>query len=222
MHHIRPLVTSAARGMRIMVAALALGLLAGCASTTMSTYRDPGTTGRSAMGSVAVFAIDGDLGSRQTVETVAVTRLTEATGTRAVRAIDLLPPTRNIPPEEATRILQEAGIEGVLFLVLTDAYSDTYETPGTARTTGFGTLYGNSLYLHSTTTYQRGHTYTRPRTEHELKLVDVRSGQVVWMSTSRTRGNAYAGDGTMADSLARSTVNALLREQLVKPVPQAP
>ncbi len=196
-------------------------LLGGCAWTNMNTYRDPASSGRSPMGSVAIFAIVTDLGSRQTVESVAASRFGELTATHAVRAMDLLPPTRQIPPEEAAKILLASGVDGLLFIILTDTYTETYQAPGTATTSGFASVYGNTVNYQGHTTYTPGAHYTKPRNAFDLKLADLRSGDIVWISSTLTRGNAFADDSVMADSLARSTVKELLGQQLVLPRTEA-
>ncbi len=190
-------------------------LLNSCASTRMDTYRDPSSYSRSPMKGVAVFAIVDDLGSRQTVESLVADRFIELTGAHAVRAMDLLPPTRQIPSDEAAKILLDSGVDGVLFMILTDAYTD--QASGTATTTGFATVYGNTVRYRERTTYTPG----KPRATYDLRLADLRTGEIVWISSTVTRGNAYANDSVMAKSLARSTIKELLAEQLVLPQAEA-
>ena len=196
---------------------LAMLMVGSCAETRMNTYRDPASIGRSPMGSIAVFAIARDLGSRQRVESIATKRLTELTGTRAVPAINLLPPTRQFSPDEATKALTDAGIDGVLFIIPADVDFQIYQPPGTEPTTGFASIYASTIYLQGYTTYPPGRRMRKPRNTYDLKLADLRAGDISWISSTITRGNAYADAATMADSLVRATIEHLLVEQLVLP-----
>ena len=195
-----------------------LVLLTGCAWTSMNSYRDPTSHGRDPMSGIAIFAVIGDLGLRQTVELVAAKRFTELTSTRAVRAMDLLPPTRQISAQEATKTLLDSGIDGVLFMILTDAYTETYQAPGMAMTSGFASIYGNSINYQGQTTYVPGARTTKPRNTYNLMMADLRTGDIVWIASTFTRGNGYADTSVMTDSLVRSTIKELLAERLLLPL----
>jgi hypothetical protein len=186
----------------------------------MNTYRDPGSVGRQPFTRLAIFAIVGDLGQRQAVEAIGVQRVQERTEASAVRAIDILPPTRQLSPEQAVAELDRLGIDGVLFLILTNAYVDVYQMPGTATTTGFASVYRSSAYsgtvqYREETTYRPGARLSKPREAHELKLADMKTGSLVWISSSFTRGNAFADASVMAESMVKTAIGELIGEGLV-------
>ena len=99
-------------------------------------------------------------------------------------------------------------------------YTDTYQAPGTATTSGFGQVYGNTMYYQGTTTYQPGATFSKPRMAFDLKLADLSTGEIVWIGSAFTRGNAFADLVAMADSVGQTAAAELLREGLVRPKPR--
>jgi hypothetical protein len=176
--------------------------------------------GREPFTRLAIFAVVGDLARRQSVETLAVTRIKEETTSDAVRAIDLLPPTRTFTAEEAASQLTGAGADGVLFVILTDSYVERYQAPGVSTTTGFGTVYGGSVYYQGQTIHQPGAQFSKPREAHELKLADLTTGDIVWISSSFTHGNAFADSEVMADSMLKAALRELTKEGFVRAKPE--
>ena len=203
-----------------LILAIASPSLEGCAWTNMSTYRDPVSVGHGPLSRIAIFAVVGDLAKRQTVESLAVELIKERTLADAVRAIDLLPPTRVFTAEEAAVELTKAGADGALFIILTNAYVDHYQMPGTSTTTGFGSVYGGTIYYQGQTIHQPGAQFSKPREAHELKLADLSTGSLVWISSSFTRGNAFADDEVMADSMVKVALEELAKEGLLRPRPK--
>jgi hypothetical protein len=56
---------------------------------------------------------------------------------------------------------------------------------------------------------------SKPNVEFETRLLDPSSGGTLWMSSSVTRGNAFAEFDTLMYSLAREVVRRLEQEQFL-------
>ncbi len=192
-------------------------LLTGCASTRLTSFRDPDFTVRN-FHKILVIVPLSDLESREAAETAFADRLT-AHGVEALTALQILAPTRTYTKGELAKILSENKIEGVLIVMPTDAYTKQTYIPRSSSTYGQGTLSGNTLSYSANTQYHGGYSVSKPRVKYELKLFDVPSGKIAWIGTSITRGNAFAHFITMIDSLAATAVRRLDEEGLLRGEP---
>jgi hypothetical protein len=91
------------------------------------------------------------------------------------------------------------------------------QTSSTTKTKGEVNVYGNTARYKekSTTTYQGGYTLNKPWAEFETKLYDVSNVQMAWISSSFTKGNAYANRNTVINSYSGKTVDQLLEDNLI-------
>ncbi len=197
-------------------AACVLGLLliVGCATTNLTSFRDPEFAGKN-LHKILVVVPFSDLESRQTAETAFVNRFA-GYGVEAVPSMQMLMPTRTYTNEELAKILFENKVEGVLIVKLTDVSSTQTYVPQSSSTYGQGTLSGNTINYSSQTYSYGGYYISKPRVRFELQLFDVSSGKVAWVGTSLTRGNAYARFKTLINSLAGSAVRQLVQDGLVQ------
>jgi len=165
---------------------LALLVLAGCASTQMTSIRDPSAPART-YGRILVIAPFSDLQSRMQAEQAFVQLL----GTRNIAALPSIlsfPPTRAYGEPDIARILRDNQVDGILVLRLTDASTEQVYIPPSASTTGTTTVVGNTLNYSVQTQYSGGFFVSKPRVRFELRLLDTLIGQTVWLATSLTPG----------------------------------
>lgn len=188
-------------------------LLASCAATRMTTVRDPSAP-RSSFRNILVIAPFSDLGSRTEAENSFVARLGER-GVVGIPSITVMPPLKEYVEEELLQILDESGADSILIISLTDAYTKETYVPQSSTTTGSASLYGNVVNYSSRTQYHGGYYISKPRVHYELRLLDVSTGNTVWLATSLTRGNAYADFNTLIDSLARTAVRKLEEDGVI-------
>jgi hypothetical protein len=103
-----------------------------------------------------------------------------------------------------------------LLIILTDAYTSKSYVPPTTTTRGTASSSGNVVNYYGTTQQYGGYYVSKPRVKYEIQLFDVETKKMAWISSSYTRGNAYAGFRTMANSLAAATVGQLAKDGLLK------
>ncbi|GAH01571.1 unnamed protein product, partial [marine sediment metagenome] len=73
-----------------------------------------------------------------------------------------------------------------------------------------------SLYYRSYTQEYGGYYISKPNVKFEIRLFDSRSGQVAWLATSLTKGNAFADYDALANSLAKKVVEMLIEEDMLE------
>lgn len=194
---------------------VATSLLSGaCASTQMTPVRDPSASAL-AYQRLLIIAPFSDLGFRMQAESAFVAELANK-GVHSISSISVLLPTRTYSNEELAGILRDAGADGVLLVTLTGAYTQHSYVPPSSTTTGTATLSGNILNYSGRKQYYGGYYISNPRIHYELRLFDVSTGETTWVATSLTRGNAFAGFETLTQSLARTAIEKLRGDGMIK------
>jgi hypothetical protein len=110
-----------------------------------------------------------------------------------LRAIDIIPPVKEYSNEEFKTIFAEKNIDGVLIVQLTDAYTKT--TYQSRSQTTYNPYTGINTQTNT-------NAINKPRREYAVNIYDSKTSETVWMSTSVTKGNAFADEGTLLKSLA--------------------
>jgi hypothetical protein len=217
----------------------AVGLLTGCVSTSISSYRDPAYTEKS-YASFVVVAGFFQIGNQSYLESELVEELSER-GIEAFRGIDILPPTRDLGPEEITQALRGSGAEAVLFVELTDFrtvgtyFPPTYHTRGIVSTEEgvalvndisgtppedcFQSGEGRPVYVNLTTTQTGGNTVESPVADTRIAVMDLGTGDMVWLADATTEGRADSSRKDMADSLAGQIISQLTESRMLTPTP---
>ena len=197
-----------------IVLALCL-LLPGCVATTkVASYTDPGYVTANKFHHVIVMCGVATLAERQQAESIAVAELAKI-GVRGTRAIDILPPTRNLSSEEVAEATSKVGADSVLIMRLGDRdVAHTYVPPTyhPGKTTSTVNFYGSQAYV---TTYQSpgyttgGYNIKKPRATYSAELYELKSGAMVWRGEGSSRGNAFASFEDLTLSAAREFVKTL-------------
>ena len=188
--------------------------IGGCASTSMTTFRDP-SFATTIYHRILVVAPFVDLESRTKAEAAFVERLAKYS-VEGVPSIRIFMPTRTYTNEELLKLLSENMIDGVLLVTFTDAYTTQAYMPASSSTYGQATLTGNTVNYSAHTQQYGGYYISKPRVRYEMRLYDVLTGNTAWVATSLTRGNAFARFDTLISSLADTAVEKLRDDGLLK------
>ena len=197
---------------------LSLIILVGCASTRMTSFTDPDYQ-KAEFKRILVVANTNDLEDRQKLESKMVEEFSNI-GVFALESFRLFPPTRELTDEDKVELLLKYDIDAFISISVGESgVSEVYvpQTSSTTKTKGNVNVYGNTATYKekSTTTYQGGYTLNKPWAEFETQLYDVSNGQMAWIATSFTGGNAYANRNTVIDSYCGKTVDQLLEDKLI-------
>ncbi len=179
---------------RLTTISVSLLFLSSCATTSISSYTDPAFTGVT-FGSVAVWADTSDLEWRQDLETSMQERIVSTTGAKAIRTIDIAPPTRGYDAIEMFQLMQGVGVEAVIVVAFTET--------GVAQTVS-GNEYG--IY-----------TSDMPWAEAAVDLYQVESGTKVWTGTAKTQGGDLANWDIVRRSAGNKVITDLLANGLLPP-----
>ena len=179
------------------VAAL-LGLtLAGCASTSLTSYQDPAFATAS-FGKVAVLATGVQLDEQIALENQLVGALRNKR-VAAESTLRVFPPTRAVSDEEMRAALRADGYDSILYVQRVEAGSKN--EPSWTQMFGGDAAYNTAEHLYAS---------------FDTSLVNLESNQVSsWVASARTGGSEYAGSEQILDSFANRTADALEGRQLL-------
>lgn len=211
------------KSMKYFISLFVAFLIVSCASTKMTSFKDPDYQ-KAEFKRILIVANTNDLEDRQKLESKMVEELSNI-GVFALESFRLFPPTRELTDEEKVNLLLKNDIDAFISISVGESGVDEVYVPQTSSTTktkGEVNVYGNTARYKekSTTTYQGGYTLNKPWAEFETKLYDVSNGQVAWISSSFTKGNAYANRNTVINSYCGKTVEQLLEDNLITKVQQ--
>ena len=200
------------------ISLLIIILLFGCASTRMTSFKDPDYQ-KADFKRILVVANTSDLEDRQRLENRMVESFTNV-GVYAVESYKLFPPTRNLADDEKVKIILKNNIDSFISISVGESgVNEIYVPPtgSTTRTEGNVSVYGNTANYRqkSKTTYQGGYNLSKPWAEFETKFYDVSNGRMAWIASSFTGGNAYAKRNTVINSYCGKTVDQLLNDKLI-------
>ena len=188
--------------------------LSGCASTTLSTISNPELS-QIKFGKILVVAPFSDIGLRKQTEDAFIAKF-NLSGMNAISSIQRIPPVKDYNEQELLKILEQDKIDGILVVGLKDYWTSQSYVPKSSSSRGSASLYGNSLHYQSYTQEYGGYYISKPNVKFEIRLFDSNSGQVAWLATSRTKGNAFADYNTLANSLAKKVVKMLIEENMLE------
>jgi hypothetical protein len=156
-----------------------------------------------------------DLESRTKAESVFVERFAKYS-VEGVPSIRVLMPTHTYTAQEIATLLSENAIDGVLLVTLTDAYTEQVYVPRASSTSGQATVIGDIVSYSAQTQHYGGYYISKPRVRYQMQLYDVSTGNMAWVATSLTAGNAFAGFDILIGSLADTAVEKLKKDGLLR------
>mgnify|MGYP002640160573 CR=1 FL=1 len=198
---------------------LSLILISSCASTKISSFKDPDYEGVHFQ-RILVAVNSSNLTLRQKLESEIVNEFIDIS-VYALESYKLFPPTREFSMEDRTALMIEKAIDAYIDVSVGESgVKSVYipQTSSTTKTKGNVNVYGNSVNYKekSTTTYQGGYDVEKPWAEFETRLFDVSNGRVAWIASSFTGGNAYANKNTVANAYCSAVVKKLVGDKLIR------
>lgn len=194
-------------------------LVFGCATTRITSIIDrefpPVRYSR-----ILVLCLCGDLELEQRIEAVFCERL-EKEGVEGFDATEYWFPFKSqeeFTDEDVAEVstkLENDEVGAILWLRVTDAWTDYsyFRTPTTVKTKGSAQSWGDGRWFtYQSKSYVRGGssiTVAKLRKNFRVQLQDLKSGEVIWFGTAKTRGGKFAGLGTLLKSLASGVVDEL-------------
>jgi hypothetical protein len=201
-------------------------LVASCASTKVTAFRDPEFSGKQ-YGHVAAFVVGASLSMRQEMELKLCSRIAP---TPCTPGLTIAPPTRKYTVEESSELIRASGADSLLIVSLGTDNSQSgiigYQTFSTAQATGTATTTGTVNTYGSVSTYQgttqsnanaTGQSTTVPimyfsrAAAGTLTLLDVATGKTAWSGEMQTHGQGMLAtqDGAFESSETKEIMGQL-------------
>lgn len=202
--------------MRAFLIVIASLLLGACVQTRVASYVDPAYRGGAKIGSMVVAADTQQLGEREALETAAVAALKDR-GVRAVRMIDLVPPTRPAGPSAEAAALRAAGTQAVLRIALERrGVATRYVPPPPFWGDPFFPYYGYGYGSYPGAFFgpvPAGSWVEEPMARYAATLQDTARGATIWKGEAAARGGSDFSD--IASKVARDLVARLGEDGLI-------
>lgn len=197
---------------RPWVAALALALLSGCASTALiERWKDPAYQGPP-LHKVLIVGVQQDSGRRRLWEDGMVAAL--AHEHVAATASYTLFPTQPPTAQELAAAASQQGFDGVLASHFVGASRRSYWVPGDAGF-GWGWGWGWGYYGLGDPFYGPGYVETEDRADYQTDVytVDTGGGKLIW--TGVTRSVDLSSMGAFTAGISSALVPELIREGIL-------
>jgi hypothetical protein len=199
--------------MRPVLVILVSFLMVGCATTEITTFKDPEYSSNKYESIYIVTSglnlADRDLTEAKVCEEFANIELT------CIRDLEVFLPTRSYTEEEKEAVLRALNVDATLGIYLTANYSNQTYVPQTSFTSGniYGSGYSSS---YSGTTYSfGGYAASTPVEEYRIVLIDSNSGQQALVAAGKTSGDDAVNTEGMRASLAEEIVATLITEEML-------
>ncbi len=210
---------------RMILALACLGVLASCATTSLTnTWRDPGYTG-GALKKLLVVGITRDATIRRTFEDIFSAQL-KSRGVEAIPSYTLIPEDGQADEATLRAAVKKSGVDAVITTRVVGIDQRTATSPGYVQSYGAPVypypfaigvpppgvgFYG--YYANTWSYYQPPTTYTYEEATLETSLFDAASGKLVWVATSvtfETQATAKA-----SSELAKIIIDQLTKDKLI-------
>jgi hypothetical protein len=124
-------------------------------------------------------------------------------------------PGRSYTDEEISAIDKQYHIDALLVISLGETGISTVTMPSQTNTTCGAAANSTTVAAACSTSQSTGMTYHRPWATWTTKMWSMRTGQVVWVASANTGGNAYANWHTVMHSMVGSTISKLKDDSLI-------
>lgn len=199
---------------RLCRAALALifGVaLSGCVQTHLSAIKSP-ELGSRQFGSVVVFVKLRDLELRRQAEDAFAALSTNRT--HFVQAYTIFFPGQTYSNEQMAAMLAAKNMDATLVISLDNAGSETTQTAPTETSTCTSEV--NGVCEQVSTTESGGYDISKPWASYSIRLADAKTGQVVWVASTNSGGNAFSSQGDLLQSVAQHAVQKLAADSVIR------
>lgn len=199
--------------LNFLTVAIFLFIITSCASTKITSVVDPEFK-KAQFSDVLVISTFSDLMYKEKIEDN-FKKFGNSKNISISTGSEILPPTRNYSNYEISNILEYNNIDCILVIALQDYWTSQTYVPKSTTTYGSASIIGNTIVYSQKKKNYGGGFISKPRVTFESRLFDAKTGNVIWRSTSLTKGNALADFSDLSSSLSRTTINKLLTDRII-------
>lgn len=168
---------------------------------------------------IMAFAAGADLKSQVRRENQLCLALIK-NGAKCWRSIDLFPPTEQASETQKKETLKNRGITGILQVGMTGATVAKNFVPPTYSTNCSTDASGTQTCTESLS--GGGYHEERPIGTYRAQMVDVASGDVMWIGDVSARGSAQSNFSEVDEETIATVIENLSKAGMIRPVPEAP
>lgn len=199
--------------LNFLTVAIFLFIITSCASTKITSVVDPEFK-KAQFSDVLVISTFSDLMYKEKIEDN-FKKYGKSKNISISTGSEIMPPTRSYSNAEISNILEYNNIDCILVIALQDYWTSQTYVPKSTSTYGSASIIGNTIVYSQKKKNYGGGFISKPRVTFESRLFDAKTGNVIWRSTSLTKGNALADFSDLASSLSRTTINKLLTDRII-------
>jgi len=199
------------RPCRAALALISSATLVACVQTSLTAIKSP-ELGARQFSSVVVFVKLRDLNLRRQAEDAFAQLSTKRT--HFVQAYTLFFPGQTYSNEQIAEIIASKNMDATLVISLDKAGTETTQTP--ADETSTCTSEVNGVCEQVSTTGSGGHEISKPWASYSIRLTDAKTGQVAWVASTNSGGNAFSSQSDLLESVAQNAVQKLTADSVIR------
>jgi hypothetical protein len=195
----------------VIVAAVGMVALGGCASTSIRSQISPDFRGDPYRKVMVWIDVDDEM-LVQSAEDYLVEEL-DVRGVDAVAHYAVFFGGKEYTFDERKRELNARGVDAVLTIVLTDAGATRHRVPPTPYTVRRVNPYSGRV--HHATRWTGGYVDVDAWADFKAELLDRESGEIVWRAFAKTSGDQSVGRVAFLQSVSREVTASLVKDRVV-------
>jgi Tol biopolymer transport system component len=196
--------------LRGAVLLLAVGLCPACAKTRMTSSVSPTASGANYSRILVVFPAP-DLRVRAFVED----EFTAEVPTIFIPGYSLLPPVREYSNDEVLKRLNEAQIDALLLVKLSDAGTSSKSVQASRANACARGSQGRRGCFQGFTASSGGGSINQAWAFFQTSLMDMNTLEVVWTGSAQSKGSQFSGSDDVLRSMVKKAVERLREDGLV-------
>lgn len=213
--------------MKNLITLLCLILLTACNATTrMSGFVDPKYKNDFQTNNILVAGIGMSLEEQRALEDSFATAFSPY-NVSILSGLEVFPPTRDFSNKDVVKIAKQSGADTILLVSSDDRAIDESYVPPTyhpGTSTSYVSGYGNYATIntyHSPGYTTGGYTLDKPKMSVSAVLINTKNKDKIWTGDGISSGNAFANFTDLINNTAKTTVNELAKESLIRPLESA-
>jgi hypothetical protein len=182
----------------------------------IASFKDPSFSDYK-ISKIMIYSANNDLRERNKIEERFVKKFASTKFTiEPISSLKYISPLKKYTDEELEKILNDSKAESVMIITITDTRDKKSYVPESYDTTISGYINGDYLDATQETTKSGGYYVHATDIKFELRILDVATGNTIWLANSLSFGTCYSSFKNMIDVVANKTFKQLQKDGLLK------
>lgn len=132
-----------------------------------------------------------------------------------VSSLKFILPTKQYTIEDFNKIMNDNNIRSVMVITIIGSYNNQSYIPETSFTTISGYVNGNNLNATQNTVKNGGYYVSTEDLKFELRILDVATGNTVWLANSLASGTPYSSFNNLIAVVIKKTFKQMQKDGLL-------